>query len=258
MAVRAPLARAAKEAQAGAGARLRPPARVAAVDALRGIAIVAMIGYHFSFDLRLFGLARFDFENGPLWLAARAAIVATFLALCGVSLVLARRDGVTAARRWRRIGVIAACALAASAASWLLFPRSYIWFGVLHCIAVSSAVAWPFTRHPRLALACGVAVIVAGLALTHPAFDARALAWIGFTTTKPATEDYVPLFPWLGVALVGVAAGDAIARRSFAPLAFLMRAPRTIAWLGRHSLAVYMVHQPVLIGALALALRRLP
>ena len=254
MGVRAPIARPA----ARPGAPTRTSSRVAAVDALRGIAIVAMIAYHFSFDLRLFGLARLDFEGDPFWLGARAAIVSTFLGLVGVSLVLARHAGVTAAQRWKRTATIAACALAVSVASWLAFPTSYVWFGILHCIAVASVVAWPFTRHPRLALACGAAVIVAGLVVTHPAFDSRALAWIGFTTHKPATEDYVPLFPWLGVALVGVAAGDALARRSFAPLAFLARAPRALAWLGRHSLAIYMVHQPILIGALAFALRRLP
>ena len=217
-----------------------------------------MIAYHFSFDLRLFGLARLDFEGDPFWIAARAAIVSTFLGLVGVSLVLARNAGVAAAQRWRRIATIAACAIAVSVASWLAFPKSYIWFGILHCIAVASIVAWPFTLRPRIALACGVAAIVAGLVVTHPAFDSRALAWIGFTTRKPVTEDYVPLFPWLGAALVGVAAGNALVRRSFAPLDFLAKAPRALVWLGRHSLAVYMVHQPLLIGALALALRRLP
>ena len=234
------------------------PARLAAVDALRGIAIVAMVAYHLSFDLRLFGLARLDFEGDPFWLGARAAIVSTFLGLVGMSLVLARRAGVTAAQRWKRTATIAACALAVSVASWLAFPTSYIWFGILHCIAVASVVAWPFTRSPRLALACGAAVIVAGLVVTHPAFDSRALAWIGFTTHKPATQDYVPLFPWLGATLVGIAAGDALLRRSFTPIAFLADAPRPLAWLGRHSLAVYMVHQPLLIGVLALALRRMP
>jgi len=217
-----------------------------------------MIAYHFSFDLRLFGLARLDFEGDPFWLGARAVIVSTFLGLVGVSLVLARNAGVAAAQRWKRIATIAACALAVSVASWLAFPKSYIWFGILHCIAVASILAWPFTRHPRVALACGAAVIVAGLVVAHPAFDSRALAWIGFTTHKPVTEDYVPLFPWLGAALAGVAAGDALVRRSFAPLAFLAKAPRVLGWLGRHSLAVYMVHQPLLIGAMALALRRLP
>ena len=254
MGVRAPLARPA----ARPGAPTRASARVAEVDALRGIAIVAMIAYHFSFDLRLFGLARLDFEGDPFWLGARAAIVSTFLGLVGVSLVLARRAGVTAAQRWKRTATIAACALAVSVASWLAFPTSYIWFGILHCIAVASVVAWPFTRRPAHRARLRRGGDRGGHLVTHPAFDSRALAWIGFTTHKPVTQDYVPLFPWLGAALVGVAAGDALVRRSFAPLAFLARAPRALVWLGRHSLAVYMVHQPILIGALALALRRSP
>ncbi len=207
------------------GASVRASARVGEVDALRGIAIVAMIAYHFSFDLRLFGLARLDFEGDPFWLGARAAIVSTFLGLVGMSLVLARRAGVTAAQRWKRTATIAACALAVSVASWLAFPTSYIWFGILHCIAVASVVAWPFTLRPRLALACGAAVIAAGIFVTHPAFDSRALAWIGFTTHKPVTQDYVPLFPWLGAALVGVAAGDV----SRPPVVRAARVPRARA-----------------------------
>lgn len=232
--------------------------RIAAVDALRGIAIVAMIAYHFAFDLAAFGLARFDFDRDPFWLGARAVIVSTFLALVGVSLVLARAYGISPARRWRRLATIVACALAVSLASWLVSPRSWIWFGILHAIAVTSVIAWPLVGHPRLALGSGVFAIVAGLVVAHPAFDASLLAWIGFTTTKPVTEDYVPVFPWIGVVLLGVAAGDMLVRQSFAPLAFLARVPHALAWLGRHSLAIYMVHQPILIGALALALRRLP
>jgi len=239
-------------------ARAPAPVRLAGLDALRGLAIVAMVGYHFAFDLSLFWVARFDFERDPFWLVARAAIVATFLGVCGISLSLAHLQGVPAGRRWRRIATIAACALAVSAASWLAFPRTYIWFGILHAIALSSVLAWPFTRAPRAALATGIAVIAAGLALSHPAFDTRALGWIGFATVKPPTEDYVPLFPWLGVVLVGVWAGNALAKASFAPLAPLARLPAAFRWLGRHSLAIYMVHQPILIGALALALGRLP
>jgi len=247
VAVRAPLRRA-----------VAPGARVVAVDALRGLAIVAMVAYHFSFDLALFRLARFDFEHDPFWLAARATIVATFMALVGVSLVLADRQGVAPAKRWRRIGAIAACALVVSAASYAMFPRTWITFGILHAIAVSSIAAWPLVRFPRAALALGIAIVVAGLVVAHPAFDAPWLSWIGFTTRPPATEDYVPLFPWLGVALAGITLGDALARRAFKPLDLVARAPAVLRWLGRHSLAIYMVHQPILIGALALALRRLP
>jgi len=234
------------------------PARLAAIDALRGLAIVAMVAFHFSFDLALFRLARFDFERDLGWIVARDAIVATFMGLVGVSLVLAARQDVPASRRWRRVAVIAACALLVSAASYALFPRTWIRFGILHAIALASVIAWPLVRRPRLALALGVAIVAAGVLVSHPAFDAPVLQWIGFTTTPPATEDYVPLFPWLGVTLIGIAAGDALARSGFAALAPLARAPVALRWLGRHSLAIYMVHQPIMIGALALALGRLP
>jgi uncharacterized membrane protein len=241
-------------------AALKPGAlaRVASVDALRGIAIVAMVAYHFAFDLTLFRLARIDFEHDPFWLAARAAIVTTFMGLVGISLVLAHRHRVPAAQRWRRVAVIAACALAVSAASYAMFPRTWISFGILHAIAVASVVAWPLVARPGLALALGIGVIAAGLALAHPAFDAPSLRWIGFATRPPPTEDYAPLFPWLGVTLVGIAAGHALATRDFRPLGALARAPSALRWLGRHGLAVYMVHQPLMIGGLALLLGRAP
>jgi uncharacterized membrane protein len=75
-------------------------------------------------------------------------------------------------------------------------------------------------------------------------------------TAKPYTEDYVPLFPWMGVVFLGLALGHLLARRDFASLAPLAGAPRWFRALGRHTLLIYMVHQPLLLGALWLALRR--
>jgi uncharacterized membrane protein len=243
---------------APAGSRRASPvgSRIAAIDALRGIAILAMIAYHFAFDLRFFGLTRSDFESDPFWLSARAAIVTSFLLLVGVSLLLAHEAGVPGARFHRRVALIAACALAVTIGSYLVFPQRFIYFGILHCIAVSSLLARPLAARPRLALALGVAAIVAGLSLSHPFFDGRATSWLGFNTVKPPTEDFVPLFPWLGVVLVGIGLGAWLARRAFAPLAAIGRTPRALHWLGRHSLAVYMVHQPLLLGALWLAVGR--
>ncbi|HVF63170.1 MAG TPA: heparan-alpha-glucosaminide N-acetyltransferase [Casimicrobiaceae bacterium] len=229
--------------------------RVPSIDTLRALAIVAMVAYHFCFDLRLHGLARIDFESDPFWLAARASIVSSFLLLAGVSLVLADRDGLTDGGHWRRIGVIALCALAVSVTSYIAFPRSFIYFGVLHCIAASLIIARPLVGKPALATLVGVAIIVAGLVVAHPAFDSPITSWIGFVTRKPVTEDYVPLFPWSGVVLIGIAIGRALLATRFKPIAFLSRAPETLRWIGRHSLAIYMIHQPVLIGALWLFVR---
>jgi uncharacterized membrane protein len=241
---------AAIEASSGVARPQGAATRIPAIDALRGLAIVAMIAYHFAFDMRYFHVIQADFESDPFWLGARAAIVTSFLLLVGVSLVLSEKAGASRAAFWRRVGVIASCALAASIGSAILYPQTFIYFGILHCIAVSTVLAQPFLRRAGIALACGVAVIAAGLVLGHPVFDTRALSWIGFTTVKPPTQDFVPLFPWFGVVLVGIALGAAFAARRFAPIAVLNAAPRALRWLGRHSLAIYMVHQPLMIGVL--------
>ncbi len=224
--------------------------RVDAIDALRGFAVVAMIAYHFAFDLRYFGVTHTDFEHAPAWLAARTSIVTAFLLLVGVSLALAGARGVAYVHYLRRVGRIAVCALLVSAASYALFAQTFIYFGVLHAIAVVSLCAWPLRARPRAALVAGLAIIAAGLLVTDPLFDSRPLSIFGFMTHKPATEDYVPMFPWAGVVLVGVAAGHWLQRRAYAPVHAAARAPALFAFLGRHSLAVYMLHQPILLGLL--------
>jgi uncharacterized membrane protein len=230
-------------------------ARVAGVDAIRGAAICLMVVYHFLFDLNWFHVIRADFNDDVFWLAFRAVVVSMFLLVAGVSLVLAARAGMSRHRFWRRIAVVGVCAILVSAASYVTFPRTFITFGILHCIVVTSILAWPLVRHPWISLGLGIAIIVAGLIVQLPMFDARWLNWIGFTTHKPPTEDYVPLFPWMGALLIGVALGNWLAARGFKPLDPLSRTtPAWLTWLGRHSLIVYMVHQPVMVGVLRVIL----
>jgi uncharacterized membrane protein len=230
--------------------------RVAGLDALRGIAIVAMVVYHFCYDLRYFGITRSDFEHDPVWLTARAVILGAFMLIAGISLVLARRN-VAANRQWlRHVAIIGGAAVLVTAASALMFPQSFIWFGVLHAITVSLVIARPLVDRPIVAALAGIAVIVTGVTLADPAFDNRALGWIGFMTQKPITEDYVPLFPWAGVMLAGIATGHWLASKRFAALAPLARGGAALRWLGRHSLVVYLLHQPLMIGLLWLSTRR--
>ena len=112
-------------------------------------------------------------------------------------------------------------------------------------------LAWPTTRFPLAALVAGAAIVIVGNVVALPLFDTSWLQWLGLMTHKPATEDYVPLLPWLGVVMIGIALGHWLSLRQFQPLRPLSRvAPHWLRWLGSHSLLVYMVHQPVLIGLL--------
>jgi uncharacterized membrane protein len=236
--------------------------RIDAVDALRGAAICMMIAYHAAFDLNWFHIISADFNHHLFWLASRDLIVTSFLLLVGVSLVLARRAGISPRRFWRRIAVVGACAILVTIGSYAAFPGTFITFGILHCIVVSSILAWPLVRFPRAASVIGLILVVAGATIGPtlfdpapfrgiPAFDHPWLNWVGLITHRPATEDYVPLLPWLGVVLLGIGLGAWLVGRRGVALQRMSRAsPGWLTWLGRHSLLVYMVHQPVMIGLL--------
>jgi uncharacterized membrane protein len=228
-----------------------PLTRIRAIDALRGAAICMMIVYHAAFDLNWFHIISADFNHDRFWLSFRDLIVSSFLLLVGVSLVLASRAGISPKRFWNRIALVGACAILVTVGSYVTFPKTFITFGILHCIVVSSILGWPLVRFPRAALIVGIVVIVAGVAIGLPLFDLPLLNWVGLMTHKPATEDYVPLLPWLGVVLVGISIGWWLLERRMHDLRQISRAsPKWLTWLGRHSLLVYMIHQPIMMGLL--------
>jgi uncharacterized membrane protein len=225
------------------------------LDALRGVALVAMFVYHFGFDLVYFGILKSNPYESPIWIACRTLILSTFLLLAGSSLSLANREGVRWPAFWRRLGQIAGCALLVSLGSYLMFPRSWIYFGVLHHIALASLLGLAFLRFDHTNLWLGIALIGLGLFVKTPIFDAKHLNWIGFTTHKPITEDYVPLLPWFGVVLIGMFLGQRFLASALLPLKEwrpAAGASRLLALGGRHTLPLYMLHQPVFMGLLYL------
>jgi uncharacterized membrane protein len=228
--------------------------RVAGVDALRGFAIAQMIVYHFIYDLDFFGWIDIAMTRDQPWVGWRTAIVTQFLLLAGVSLALRDAFKPGWADFWRRWSQIAASALLVSAGSWWLFGPRFIWFGILHFVAVAVIVARLLLPLGRINLLLGLLVIAAGLLFRHEAFNAPAASWIGFAAQKPSTEDYVPLAPWLGVVLIGTGLGALWRQRDFAvaaPLAAVNSAPpRLLVLLGRWPLTIYLLHQPVLMSLL--------
>jgi len=225
------------------------------LDALRAIAIVWMATFHFAFDLNHFGLIHQNFYTDPVWTWQRVCIVSLFLFCAGLGQAVALEQGQGWPRFWRRWAQVAVCALGVSAGSWLMFPNTWISFGILHGIALM-LIATRLLAPLRLGLwPLGLLLVLLPQFLQHPFFDSRLTNWIGLMTHKPRTEDYAPLLPWLGVMLWGLAAGQWLLGHRRTLLAGPLAAPlRPLALLGRWSLSFYMVHQPVLIGAIMLVL----
>ena len=232
--------------------------RLDRLDALRGAAVLWMAVYHFCFDLNHLGLIkpRQSFFSDPFWTSQRAAIVTLFVFCAGLSMAVALQQGQRWPRFWRRWAQVALCAVLVSAGSALMFPKSWIGFGVLHGLAVMlvlvrlTALWWPGRRLVWAAL--GVLALLLPLVVQHRFFDTPWTHWVGLVTRAPVTEDWVPVLPWLGVMLLGLAAGHAwLARAGPTWLAApLLPALRPLATLGRWSLSFYMLHQPLLLGAL--------
>ncbi len=228
------------------------PPRHAAIDALRGLAIVMMIAYHFSFDLNYHGWIHQDFNHASFWLIARACIVSLFLLLVGISLVL-NAQRADSRSFWRRQARLLAACVAVSSGSYLMFPDSFIFFGILHFILLASLSGRLLVRFHYLNLAAAPLVLLAGLFYSNPLFDAPLLQWLGFMTYKPFTEDYVPFFPWFGVVLAGIFLGRLIIAKPAWSNSYQPSPPiRLLALAGRHGLAIYLLHQPVLLGVLFL------
>ncbi len=233
-----------------------PLQRVPRLDALRGAAIVWMALFHFCFDLNHFGWIQQNFYRDPFWTGQRSAIVSLFLLCAGLGQALALHQGQPWSRFWRRWAQVAGCALLVSAGSALMFPRSFISFGVLHGMAVMLLILRAIG--PRLPLwAClglGLLAWVAPQLWSHPFFDSRWTNWVGLVTRLPIAEDFVPVLPWLGMMLWGYAGGRWLLAARPAWLGGVLPAPlQPLAVLGRWSLSFYMLHQPVLIGLLTAA-----
>ena len=227
------------------------PLRHDRLDALRGFAVVWMALFHFAFDLAHFGFTRQNFYADPFWTVQRSVIVTLFLLCAGVGQAIAHEQRLTWPRFWRRWGQVAACALLVTLATRVMFPQSYISFGVLHGLAAMLLVArlsagWGAWLWPLGLVALAVPQFVA-----DPFFDSRLTNWIGLVTRKPVTEDFVPMLPWLGVLWWGMAIGGwLLAHRRPWLAGALPRGLAPLALLGRWSLSFYMLHQPVLIGLL--------
>jgi uncharacterized membrane protein len=143
---------------------------------------------------------------------------------------------------------IAAAALLVSLGSWLFAGDRFIYFGILHLVALALLLGSLCAVLGHWNAVLGLLIVVIGLSVHSDMFNPKLWNWLGFASIKPATEDYAPLFPWFGIVLIGMALGQTWIQRGLPGAHY--RLPRVLCWLGRWSLTVYLTHQMILIGML--------
>lgn len=222
--------------------------RLLSLDIARTVAVVAMVIFHFTFDLALFGYIAPDTMSRPFWYYFARSIAGSFIFLAGVSLWLSHSRGIRWPAFWKRWLMIAASAALVTTASIWLVPGGPIWFGILHSIAVSSLLGLLVLRLPwPVTLGLAALIFAAAWGPRFPAFDPLWLVWTGLAEYRPPMGDYTPLIPWAAPALAGVALAKAVRIdlwRGTVPSPLLHH----LTFPGRHSLIIYLLHQPILVS----------
>lgn len=241
--------------------------RYALPDTLRGLTLLSMIAYHGCWDMVYILGADWPWYQSSgayLW---QQSICWTFILLSGFSFSLGRRH-------WRRGRLVFGCGAVVTAVTLVVMPGQEIWFGVLtllgSCMLLGALLERPLGRVPAgagLVLSAALFVLTRSVnrgylgfeglrlaALPGELYRNMATAYLGFPFPGFRSTDYFSLVPWLFLFLTGYFLFRLTGQRLAAAPDLGRCAP--LEALGRRSLLVYMLHQPVLYG-LTMVLRLL-
>ena len=238
-----------------------PDKRYQELDALRGIAVLAMIAYHLCFDLALYyGYPLFP-ESGGLMVFARITASA-FLALTGICFVISW-ERTAPEKRWRKYAkralIILAGGMIVTVVTFLVDPTTFVIFGILHLIAVATVLQCLVRPLRRWNLLLGFAILSTAFFLPTGEISSAFFLPFGIMQKGFISVDYYPLLPWLGPVLIGMGLGDLLyvpERRERLSRLDAIAWPTWLLWTGRKSLPIYFVHQPILLLLLWILLAR--
>ncbi len=242
------------------------------LDLLRTLAVVLMVIYHFAYDLQMYAGWNLGLFEATGWYLLRQSTASLFLLLVGISFAISwnRHRANHAARPFiirykkyllRGLGVIG-CGMIVSVGTYVMEPETYVRFGILHMIGASILLLPFFARAKEWNAMIGLGLGF-GLGLGLGTMNTSLLIPFGIMPPDFATVDYFPLIPWFGIVLIGYAIGYAIYVRRKPPLFSIFNSLPAealakagqfsiLAWPGRHALLIYLVHQPLLLGILAI------
>ena len=231
------------------------------IDCLRGLAVSAMVVSHILLNLEFFDIYEIDIQS-KLWFFSVRPITIIFILLVGISLALSfsrtKQMKKTTKGLWKKYfkrGIrLFVWGLIITLITRIAVRENFIAFGILHLFGISIILAYPFLKFRQRNLILGLILILIGTFLRQMEFDFPWLLWLGFPFKNFQSIDYFPLLPWFGFVLIGLFLGNqfyANYQRQF-KLKNLSNSSlvKSFCFLGRYSLFIYFVHQPILIGML--------
>lgn len=234
-----------------------PRLRYPEIDLLRSLAILGMVVYHTGYDLYAFYGWDINLFDGP-WRLLQKSVAILFLVLVGVSFRISweRTPGVFL-HKYRKYGkrglLLLLCGLLITTVTYFIEPHTYVRFGILHVIGVSVLLLPFFSPLKEGNTLMGIVCLIIGSALPHLSTETSLFLPLGLMPPGFSSVDYYPLLPWFGLILIG----DAIGHLLYIRLKRTPLKPKTyhlqiLSWPGRHSLAIYLLHQPMLLIILGL------
>ena len=224
-----------------------------------------MICFHFLYDLNFFGIINISLYTGVFFYLAYGT-ASLFILLFGLSLTLKYQQMQSMSTTSKTIPLyfiyrgmkIFFLGLIITIVTYVLIPDRFIIFGILHFIGMALLICYPFLKMVKENIVLGVLIIIFGWVIRQTGVDFSWGLAFGFIPYGFSTVDYFPLFPWFGVALLGIALGNMIyknGKRQFHLSKKWSQCPIPLfCFLGRNSLIIYFFHQPILFGMIYILL----
>lgn len=221
--------------------------RILAIDFIKGIDIVFMVLFNYSITLDYFNLV--EIPSSYLYHSILPISIASiFIFMSGVAAYVSyEKHKDTFTRKYFIRGMkLLFFALLITLFTYVFVSPNTIFFGILHFFAVTSFLIPIFMKYNKLNLIAGLSIIISGIYLQQQTFNFSYLFWLGFVPKNFTTFDYFPMIPWLGVMLLGVCYGRYVVAKT-ADITFVGRFSSAFIFLGKNSLTVYLIHQPILV-----------
>jgi uncharacterized membrane protein len=225
--------------------------RLILLDVWRGCIILAMIFYHLMWNLGYFNFVDFRINRLEGWLIFKNIIITNFVFIAGISTHILANSPFFYKKVFYRVGLLFLAAALVTVFGYIGRPSSPIYMGILHFFALATLLVIPVARHRLSCILLAMTIFTVSYIREYPNFNGTDFCFTSLEESCHKTSDFVPLFPWLGVLLMGVVLAPLFLNcfKRFAPKQKIAGIP-LVSWLGRHSLSIYLIHAPLLFVAI--------